>query len=206
MKKEILHPCLIKCALLSHDLLWKNVFENLAYGRCPSGLYINKNYIQCAIKGKEVSYKIDNRKPVQDLRKEITDILSTFVSDECKLSTGHGHTAWNQVKRKVIRDTLLERYVLDRTKSFKLSIHVDKRLLSALIISLMFKTISSKNIEYRDGYIHHIDGFCYEPKRVLITKNIYYSKVRDDTTIDTFPTNRYLSESWNIYLAELRLK
>lgn len=206
MKKEILHPCLMKCAILSQDMIWKNVFENLAYGKCPSGLYMNKNYIQCAIKGKELTYKIDSRKPVQDLWTEMTKILQPFVSNDNQLSTGQGHTAWNQVKRKVIRDTLLERYVLDRSKSFNLSIFVAKRLLSVLIIGLMFKTISSKNIEYRDGYIYHIDGFCYEPKRVLITKNIYHSKIRDDTTIDIFPSNRYLSESWNSYLHELKVK
>lgn len=205
MKKPLLHPCLMKCALLS-DQPWKTFFENMACGKCPSGLFMHKNHIQCCILGQEFLYKIDATKPVHTLREEMTTILSPFVHTNCKLSTGNGQTAWNQVKKKVIRNTLLERYVLDRAKTYHLTMFVAKRLLSAIIIALMFKTISSKNIEYRDGYIHRIDGFCFEPKRVIITKNIYHSKLRDETTIDVYPAHRYLSECWTSYLDELRLK
>lgn len=195
---------MLKCALLSNDSNWKKVFENLAYGICPSGIYMNKNYIHSAIKGREFSYKIENRKPVQDTFKEITVILKYFVSSDNNLTTGLGQTNWTQVKKKVIRDTLLERYVLDKSSHFHLSIQFARKLLSFLIVGLMFKTISSKNIEYRDGCIYNIEGFRFENKKIIITKNIYHSKIRDDTTIETFPVHKYLSDSWNIYLQDLR--
>ena len=208
MKKKIIHPNMIKCALLCDNPTWKCVFEDLAYGKCPHGIVMNKNYIHCAIKGKEFSYKIDIRKPVQDLCKEISMTLEHFVpiDNDNQLSVGQGHTMWTQVKRTVIRDTLLERYVLDRGCSFNLSMNILRKLLSVLIIGLMFKTISSKNIEYRDGYIHQIDGFRYEPKKILITRNIFNSKIRDDTTIDVYPSSKYLSESWLLYIQDLRIK
>jgi hypothetical protein len=207
MKKDIIHPNMIKCALLCNDPTWKSIFENLAYGKCPSGIYLNKNYINCATKGKEFSYKIDARKPVQELWREISCILKDFVSvDQQSFTIGQGHTTWTQVKKKVIRDTLLEKYVLDKSVAFNLSMQVSRKLLSMLIIGLMFKTISSKNIEYRDGYIHHIDGFRYEPKKILLTKNIFNSKIRDDTIIDIYPTTKYLSEFWSLYIQELKAK
>lgn len=204
MKKELIHPTMLKCALLSNDNNWKKVFENLAYGVCPSGIYMNKNYIHSMIKGKEFSYKLDNRKPVQEIFQEISIVLKYFVSSENNLTTGHGQTNWTQVKKKVIRDTLLERYVLDKSKHYRLSIQFARKLLSFLIVGLMFKTISSKNIEYRNGYIYNIEGFKFENKKIIITKNIYNSKMRDDTTSETFPIHKYLSDSWNLYVQDLK--
>ena len=207
MKKELLHPYMMKCIFLTEDLLWKRIFENLAYGKCPPGVYLNKHTLQSNIKSKEFSYRIDPRKPAQELTTELMKLLEEFAHyQEHELLCGQGHTAWAQVKRKVIRDTLLERYVLERAERFQLSIHIARQLLSLLIVGLMFKTISSKNIEYRNGYIHEIDGFRFQPKKIIVTKNIYHSKIRDDSTFDPSPAHKYLSESWNLYLQELRVK
>lgn len=207
MKKEILHPCMIKCAFLVEDILWKKIFENLAYGKCPPGVYMNKNHIHSGIKSREFSYKIDIRKPVQEMTDDVMQLLKDFIpQNENELMSGQGHTTWTQVKKKVIRDTLLERYVLDRADRFQLNIHTARQLLSLLIVGLMFKTISSKNIEYRNGYIHEIDGFRFEPRKIKVTKNIFHSKLRDDSTLDMYPNYKYLSDSWNFYVQELRVK
>jgi hypothetical protein len=155
----------------------------------------------------EFSYKLDQKKPAQELCNDIMSLFKYCVQEDDKgLATGG--MAWSQVRKKIIRDTLLERYVLDKIRSYQLSILSARKLLSLLIVGLMFKTISSKNISYHDGFIQHIDGFHYEPKRVIVTKNIFNSKVRDDqpSSVDAYPSSRYLSDSWMSYIQELSVK
>lgn len=202
MKKDIIYPCMIKCALITNNVSMKNLFENLACGRCPPGVTISKNMIYNG----EFSYKLDQKKPAQELCHDIMSLFKDHVQEDDKVATGG--MAWSQVRKKIIRDTLLERYVLDKIRSYQLSILSARKLLSLLIVGLMFKTISSKNISYHDGFIQHIDGFHYEPKRVIVTKNIFNSKIRDDQppSIDACPTSRYLSDSWMTYVQELSVK
>ena len=45
-----------------YDIFWKNTFEELAYGRCPYGIYIHKDNICCNYKDKKFCYDIDNNR------------------------------------------------------------------------------------------------------------------------------------------------
>jgi len=206
MKKEGINTLMMKCVILTENKIWKSFFENMARGKYPPGITIHKNVIQGSQKGKEIHYKLDSKKSTQEIQMDLMNLFKEHVqNNENHLSVGQGHTNWTQVKRKVIRDTLLERYVLERSLSYQLTHYVAKRLLSLLIIGLMFKTISSKNIFYSDGYIEEIEGFKFIPKKVLITKNFFHSKMRDEV-VSTIQTPCYLSESWNLYLQELQTR
>jgi hypothetical protein len=111
---------------------------------------------------------------------------------------------WVNVKKKMIRDTLLENFVLHKSSEYSLSIGIAKKILSILIIGLMFKTINSVDIEYHDGYIHNIQGFVFYPKKVLVTRNIYL-KTRSGmkSSQEDEPHVRSLCSLWPLYLHEL---
>ncbi len=70
MKKEIIHPIFLQLASNMEDTFWKYIYEDLSYGKCPYGIYIQNDYICSFIRGKEFSYRIDEtnqRKTCDDI-------------------------------------------------------------------------------------------------------------------------------------------
>jgi len=189
MKKKIFYPVFIKCLSFISDPFWRFVYEDLAYGRCPYGLYLQKNYLCCGIKNKEFTYKIETDKDPEELFNDTYGLLKNRVgilSEKEKLIqrdkvlknrlSDNKRDEWHNVKKKMIRDTLLENFVLNKSNEFALSMNVCKKVLALVIIGLMFKTLNSKDVCYSDGFIQDINGFVFQPKRVLITKNIYMNR------------------------------
>ena len=84
---KLVYPIFLKCCKFSHDNFWKFILEDLAYGNCPYGTYIVKNYLCCNYKGKEFSYKIDSKKKPDIVYSEIYDILThiTFLNIESQI-------------------------------------------------------------------------------------------------------------------------
>jgi hypothetical protein len=215
MKKTIYYPIFIQCLSNISDPFWRFVYEDMAYGKCPYGLYLQKNYLCCSIKNKEFTYKIEYEKPIEEIYNDTYHLLKNRVGILSekekliqreklqKLKLNHKKDEWINVKKKMIRDTLLENFVLQKAHSFFLSINVSKKVLALVIIGLMFKTLNSKDIVYVNGYIHDIHGFIFQPKRVLVTKNIYMNRFQKFNEDDHF--NRCLSHYWPIYLQELSI-
>jgi len=212
MKKNIFYPIFIKCLSYIYDPFWRFVYEDLAYGRCPYGIYLQKNYLCCCIKNKEFTYKIEEEKPIEIIYNETYYLLKhrvgllsekeKLIQRERVLKTRiNKKEEWINVKKKMIRDTLLENFVLTKSQDYLLSINVSKKVLSLIIVGLMFKTLNAKDIYYKDGFIKDINGFAFHDKKVLITKNIYLSKnnkpAEDDTNL------RYLYTFWPVYVNEV---
>jgi hypothetical protein len=217
MKKTILYPIFIKCLSFISDPFWRYIYEDLAYGRCPYGLYLQKNYLCCGIKNKEFSYKIENEKDVQEIYNETYSLLKQRVgilSEKEKLIqrekvlknrlVQYKKEDWTNVKKKMIRDTLLENFVLQKTNQYSLSINVSKKVLSLLIIGLLFKSINSKDIYYSNGYIQEIDGLYFQPKKVLITKNLYSNKNIKINDEEGQPI-KYLYTYWQNFISEMSI-
>lgn len=212
MKKNIYYPIFIKCLCYIYDPFWRFIYEDLAYGRCPYGLYLQKNYLCCCIKNKEFHYKIENDKSVEEIYNETYYLLKNrvgilsekekIIQRERVLKTRiNKKEEWINVKKKMIRDTLLENFILKKSDTYMLSINVSKKILSLLIIGLMFKTLNAKDIIYKDGFIKDINGFVFQNKKVLITKNIYICK---NNKINEEEENvRYLYNFWPAYINEL---
>ena len=228
-KREIIYPFLLKAGSYANDNFWRFVFEDLSYGSCPYGVFLYKGNLCSNMKGKEFSYKLCPDKPSQDLFNDIYGLLknkANILSDKDKLSEREKtnrsrlndldkkEDGWQSVKKKMIRDTLVEQYVLNNTHLFHLTLNVAKQLLSFIIIGLMFKTIISNDIHYDNGYIKAINGFHYSPSLVLVTKKIF-SNDFTSTELDIIACERkkknsyrsqqprLMSELWSVYLSDL---
>ena len=70
--KKILYPIFLKLSCKMQDNFWRYVYEDLAYGRTPYGLYLQDDYLCCYIKNKEFSYKITDNESTLD---ELHDLL-----------------------------------------------------------------------------------------------------------------------------------
>lgn len=177
-KKELIYPFLLNCCKYTEDSFWKIVFENLAYSKAPYGVYIFKDFLSCSYKDKEFSYKIDKNKSPQILYKEIKKLLKTklglcsnidlqnkkelYENVEKYLETNRDD--WKKIRRKNIKDQIIEEYIINNMKKFDITVREAQRLLSIITLSLQFKVITNKDIDYKDQQIYNITGINFFKK------------------------------------------
>ena len=215
INKEIIYPVFLECCEFAIDSFWENVFEDLAYGKTPYGTYINKNFFCCSYKNKEFSYKIERKEPYElyiDIYNLLTKKLGIFSHKEkIKKRVDFNNTEtrikefrqeWGNIRKKNIKDLLVERYVIDMKNKYSLTIKQAKYLLSIIFIAIVFKVITPKDIEYSDNKIQNIDGIEFTQKNILIKRNIYDIEVCFSPEI--FVDKKLMSDNWEKYLAVLR--
>ena len=180
VKKEIIYPIFFECFKYIQDTFWETVFEDLAYGKTPYGTYISKGFLSCSYKDKEFSYKIENKNP-EILYNDVFDLLSNklglqsqreknkkkqdlqLFEDELK----DYRKSWNNIRRKNIKDLLIEQYVMDMKNKHHFDIKQSQYLLSVIYISMIFKVIVSKDIIYENGIITNIEGITFKNKKII---------------------------------------
>lgn len=213
-KKEIIYPFFLECCHFAEDTFWETIFEELAYGETPYGTYINKGFLCCSYKGKEFSYKIERKDP-QVLYTDIYKLLTQKVGilsqkekqrkridfHEAEKSIRGSRQKWSDIRKKNIKDLLIERYVIDMRKKHSLSLRQAKYLLSIITVAIAFKIITTKDIIYKDDRIEHINGIEISKGLIKPTKNIY--NVDTITSTEQTPIKRF-SDHWDKYLKNLR--
>ena len=215
VKKEILYPMFLECLKYTSDSFWENVFEDLAYGKTPYGTYINRSFLCCNYKNKEFSYKIEKKDPEQ-LYNDVYNLLVkklglmsirdklnkkidfNNIEEELKLSRKN----WNNIRKKNIKDMLIENFVINMKNKYSLNTKQCRKLISSIFIGMIFKVITSKDIDYDDGEIKGIDGFVFKTNEVSIERDIYDidNEYRKCILID----KSLMSDNWEKYLTNLK--
>lgn len=214
-KKEIIYPIFLECCQYTNDIFWENIFEELAYGKTPYGTYISKDFLCCNYKDKEFSYKIEKKKscqlyndiysllykklgllsPRDKMRKKI-DFYN--IEEEIKESRKN----WTSIRKKNIKDLLIENYVIDMKNKYSLTVKQSKYLLSVIFIAMIFKVITVKDIKYENGKIENIEGIDIEKKKINLRRDIYNidSTVNRCIIIDS----NLMSDNWNKYIGSIK--
>jgi hypothetical protein len=223
IKREIIYPFFLECCEHTEDNFWESIFEDLAYGKTPYGTYISKNFLICGYKGKEFNYRIERKDPkilYSDIYKLLTErlgILSCKEKTQKKIAFSNlekdlrdSRNEWSSIRKKNVKDLMIENFVIDKKNRYHLSIKQARYLLSVIFLCLMFKTITSKDIIYKDGKIQDIAGINFEDQKILFerplardAKDVYSFTV--ESTCDEDCTEmphevKYLSENWERYL------
>jgi hypothetical protein len=215
IKKEIIYPIFLECCQYSNDIFWENIFEDLAYGKTPYGTYISKGFLCCNYKDKEFSYKIE-QKDSEQLYKDIYLLLSKklgLLSQRDKMKKKidffnieehlkEGRKNWSSIRKKNIKDLLIENYVLDMKNKHLLTLKQTQYLLSIIFIAMIFKVITVKDIHYENGKIEHIDGIEIKHKEINILRDIYNTETTLNNCIIIEPN--LMSDNWEKYLINLK--
>ena len=185
MKTEIIYPIFLNCYNLSDDIIWKKIFENLSYGITPPGIFIKKNFLYSNY-NKNCIYKIDQNKNEELLFNEIYNLFKfkfCIFNQKDKIIKQkdlqnpqqyfiNKYKKWTDIKKKSIKDLLIEKYIINMKKKYNLSYKQAKYLLSYLFLALTFKMITSKDIEYKNGIIEKIVGIDFTDKNFILHKKI----------------------------------
>ncbi len=217
LKKQIVYPIFLECCNYTDDGFWKYVFEDLAYEKPPYGCSMNKGFIYCNYKGKEFSYKIEEMKDAGVIFNELYNLFTNKLkvlskidkqdlrSEFDKEENGLGSIkdmSWKSIKKKSIKDMIIQEYVISEKKKRGLSIGQARKLLSLIFINLSFGIISSENIHYEDGKILAIDNIEFCNKEAL-----YHLDTENLNGLNFHPAvyeKKIMSDNWPKYLTVLK--
>ena len=212
VKKEIIYPIFTECMPHAADKFWETVFEDLAYGKTPHGVYISKESLICGYKKKDFCYKIDQTQDPKlvhdDVYKLLNERLGLLSTSEraAKMAEFHRiaeslqekNMEWSKIKKKNTKDQLIEIFVASMKDEHSLSLKRARQLLAVIFIAMMFKVISAKDINYSDGKIHSIEGITFAKGDFSMDKNIYSGVV--DFAPEAIPEKPLMSDAWGEYL------
>jgi len=153
------YPIFIRMCQFSQDTFWKFLFENLAYGTTPQNMFITADSLVYKIKGNYHNFYY-NEYPTPEI---MYTHLMTFLTEKCNvLSTAehykkrlafneslkNHYTDWASIRKKGIKDYMIETYVIRVREKYNLSFFQMKELLSSITLGFQFKFITNKDIEY----------------------------------------------------------
>lgn len=215
VKREIVYPVFLECCQYADDIFWENVFEDLAYGKPPYGTYISKGFLCCSFKNKEFSYKIE-RKDCKILYDDIYNLLTEKLGilshkekaqkkldfHELEKNIKQSRQEWCNIRRKNIKDIMYEKYVIDMKRKHSLSVKSCKYLLSVILLSIMFKTITAKDIVFKDDKIQSIEGIDFLKGKVILKRPL--CSLEEIIQEQEESSSKLFSENWEKYLKLLR--
>ena len=214
VKHDIIYPVFLECCKFAKDKFWENVFEDLAYGKTPYGAYISKEYLCCSYKDREFSYKIKRKDPLV-----LYNDVYALLSDKLSMSSGQEkhkkrldfyesenrikelRKEWSNIRKKSVKDLLIECYVSDMKNKYKLSVSQARYLFSFIFIGLIFKVITSDDIKYSDGKIQNIDGIKLGDGEVNVERNLVDAEL--NLCAETPEDKKSMSDGWKKYIKTL---
>lgn len=215
IKRETIYPIFLECCQYADDIFWENIFLDLSYGKSPYGTYISKDFICCSYKKKEFTYKIEKKDP-KVIYDEIYNLFTNkleLLSQKEKVKKKKAFTdaedsikdsrkTWVDIRKKNIKELLIELYITRMKIKYSLTLKQERFLLSIIILAMIFKVITSDDIEYVDGRIRNIKGIDFLNKRLIIQRDIYNVEVSFSPHI--FIDKKLMSDTWDKYLKDLR--
>lgn len=212
--RYISYPIFLSCRNYTDDLFWKRIFENLAYGETPRGIHFKENILYSNIKKKEFNYNFENKdanvifedlynifrkisglKSKEDLMKKIKEF------DEFKKTNSlrKNETDWGKIKKKTLKENLIQDYVLQIKSKYNYSMKKIRHLYFYIMTGCVFKIINNNDIHLKNGYIERIDGITFEENNI-----IYHRKITDPPILKKEnEKNSYLYLMWENYLKNL---
>lgn len=215
IKKDLVYPFFLECCRFATDIFWENIFEDLAYGKSPYGTYISKDFLCCSYRNKDFSYKIEKKDP-EVIYNELYNLLSVklgLLSQSEKVKKRKAfkdmentmkdtRKNWNDIKKKNIKELLIELYVTDMQNKHSLSTKQAKHLLSIIFIAIVFKVITNNDIIYENNRIQHIEGIDFIKKQIIIKRDLYKLEVSFAPNI--VMDKKLMSDNWDKYLKDLK--
>lgn len=181
-KKEILYPIFLDCCLHIENDVWRQIFEDMAYGICPYKCFINKGYLCCNVKNKSFIYKINNKKEPKDVYEDIKklfdeklDILGNNNNKEKDIFDQQQNeqylNKWSKIKKKNTREFLIHNFLVDTKKKYNIKKSDIVQLKKTIIIGMMFKTIAADDIIIENGKITSINNIKFDQEKIILEKD-----------------------------------
>ena len=179
-KVNLLYPIFLACTQFTNNSYWNTIYEELAYGCCPYGMYISNDCICCNYKNKKFSYRIrDDIEPL-DLYRDLDKIFRKFglisKGEKTKKNYKYDSNDWASIKKKNIKRTLIEKYVIENSIKNNLSPEKMQNLLDKIILGLLLKTLNTECIIYEDRNIKEISCISFKEEDFYVNLDLFSFK------------------------------
>lgn len=169
------YPIFLEFSHHAKDDYWKLLYEDMAFGKFPSGVYIQKNYFCCFCKGKEFSVELIPKNftvftQIHSLLSNDLGIRSEKEKQSIKDSILLSQSSKDQ--KRFIKDVSLTSFVIKKGEQYNLPDNIICKIFSLFILGFMFKTILLKDVVFQGNEIQDIRGFSFADRKVRINKNI----------------------------------
>lgn len=217
-KNNILYPIFADCIRFTTDEFWKNLFEELSYGKCPKSIYISNSTIYSSNKRKGFSYIIpmDGIKTPKEVFVEIRELLmnNTAICSSIDVSIKKeelrekqddeitNETTWSEIRKKNLREIFIVKYAVRMKKKHKLSWIAARHLYSLIQIGFIYKHQTSKDVNFRNRRIENIDGIEYDSELERFVNN--FSENEPPKEKEEFEDNEnYLYYYWDRFVSSM---
>lgn len=217
-KNNILYPIFSQCIRFTTDEFWKNLFEELSYGKCPKSIYISNNTIYSSNKRKGFSYIIpmDENKTPKEVVVEIRSLLMTNTSicsstdvslkkEELKIKQQDeitNETTWSEIRKKSLREIFIVKFTVRMKKRYKLSWLSARHLYSLIQIGFIYKSQTSKDVNFHNMKIENIEGIEYNSQLGRFVNKFYENEdIKEKEEIED--TDNYLYYFWDRYISAM---
>lgn len=210
---EIIHPIFIKCCEYACDKYWVKVFEDLAIGKMPFGVYLSKDML--CFKGKNSDFLIfDNMDNGQYNYNVTYNFFTTVVgvmSPDQRIkkqlefeSNENERNNWCEIRKKTTKDLLIELYAIDMQNKHGLSIIQTRYLISVVCMALFFRSLPATNITIKNNRISDIIGISFKNNKIIFDLELYNDN--QDVSSHTNSVKKRMIDNWKKYLEDLTLK
>jgi len=205
MTTKLVYPIFLECCNYTKDNFWKYIFEDLAYGKTPYGIYIYCNHICCNYKNKEFNYKIDAVKDSKVLYNDIYNLFNKrfeLLSEKDKLnrkSLFEEHTTVCDFKKN--KYNIIFTFIIDMKIKWNLSVIQTNKLLSYIMLLSLFKLLTTLKMKRKKEKITAIDGIQFKKNNIIFKKNILKNLIVHSPV--EIVQDKKLSTLWKKYLQKL---
>lgn len=207
---KVQYPIFLEFTHHVKDDYWKLLYEDMAFGKFPSGAYVQKNYFCCYCKGKEFSVELIPKN--FSVFTQIHSLLSNDLgirSEKEKNVLKESVMKSQDVKdpKRLIKDVSLTSFIIKKGERYNLPDNIIRKIFSLFIVGFMFKTLLLKDVVFNGNEIQDIRGFTFADRKVRINKNIlelkkphieYENHTRNDSS-------NLLSSHWQKYIDNLSI-
>jgi len=158
VQKEIVYPVFMHASLYTDDAFWVSVFEDLAYSIPPMGVYFDHTTLCSRFKGREFNFNFEGATPdtVYTSLRHLFQTKLKLVSQLDHLTHRKAFTkclerkrrGWADIKKKNIKNILIENYVISLKYKYQLSNKQTQKLLRKIMLGFHFKMIGPSQVVY----------------------------------------------------------
>jgi hypothetical protein len=218
-KNIILYPVFVKCTQYTTDEFWKNLFDNLSVGKCPKSIYISNGTIYSSNKRKGFSYiiptsNVSGLNDPQNIFIELRELLirNTSICSSIDVSIKKKEirekqedditdtTTWSEIRKKNLREIFIIKFIVRMKKKYKFDWNKSRDLYIMIQIGFIYKTQTSKDVNFTNKRIDSIDGITYdEEKNMFVNEYIKNELPKEKDELDG--NDNYLYYYWDRYVS-----
>lgn len=183
-QKCIIYPVFLETLPYCTDLMWKDIFQNAAYGKLPKGFVFKDNTLIHKIKSR--TFRLELSHDPQMVMRECIQFFQQkggifsdqdYTSKNLETDVNINDYSWNDIKRRKLRDLLFYFYVQEQTEMYRLN-RKERKQLDEIIELLVLVDIPSSEVELSNGKIKKIKCLKFDEttRQYNISSNIFNIK------------------------------